>query len=297
MATKGKWKIALSDVPNSIPIHQYIFEKTDFLVQTKKFSNYFSKDYVTCNLKLDFPSLQRDVKSGLDLFGSFPFDYLNKTKDYSYLSTSLNYNPNSIDKVSLDPHRGTLGSTIGSFKSTNQYLNNFLGKNTYNDTLSFVDRTEFSKFKSLGHFLDNLKRTMIRSRISVLDGGSKNTQDISYGWHNDELIFLNLRINIPIQSTKNYTIQILKNSNLKQSQITEFSLETGYAFAYDTNLYHRAHCKTLETTPRINLILGTSPWFDFDFENKIWLSNEFYGEIHPFEMLTDGLISENIGRK
>ena len=296
MTAKGKWKIKLSEVPNSVPIHHYIFEKTDFLIQTKKFKQYFPTDYISTSLNYNFNQLKQDIKEGLDLFGSYPFQYYNKKPDMSYLSTSLNFNPNSIDKISNDPHQGTLGSSIGEFKSIDQYRTNQLGKNTYNDTLSFYEKTDLSKYKSLGLFLNGLSRTMIRSRISILDGSHKSTKDISYGWHNDELIFLNLRINIPIESTDNYFIQILNNQSLTENNIIEFNLKPGLAYAYDTNKYHRAICKENENTKRINLILGISPWFDFNSECNQWVSNEFYGEMHPFEMLQTNRISKYIGK-
>lgn len=297
MANKGKWKISLADVPNSVPVHQYIFEKTDFLVQTKKFKNCFPQNYLKTNIQFDIFQLSKDISHGIDLYGSYPFNYFNKKRDDSYLSTSLNYNSQSIDKVSNNPHQGTLGSTIGSHKSTDGYINNQLGKNTYNDTLSFVEKTPLAKYESIDAFLNGLKRTMIRSRISILMGENKSTQDISYGWHNDELIFLNLRVNIPIQSTDNYFIQILNNPHLEQADISEFNLEVGNAYAYDTYKYHRACSKKIEVKPRINLILGVSPWFDYNHDTKEWISNEFYGELHPFEMLEQKHVSHFIGNK
>jgi hypothetical protein len=296
MAIRGKWKIKLSTVPDSIPVHQYIFEKTDFLAQCKKFNNYFDKDFVTASLNCNFNHLANDIKESLEIYGTFPFSYKNKSQDTSYTSVSLNFNSNSIDKVSNNPHQGILGSSIGSYKSINNYKNNLLGKNTYNDTFSFTERTDCSNYKGLGVFLNSLKRSMIRSRISILHGSNSSIQDISYGWHNDELIFLNLRVNVPIQSTENYYIQILNDQVLEHSQISEFNLKTGQVYAYDTHKYHRACCKKLERTPRINLILGVSPWFDFDKENNQWISNEFYGDAHPFEMLQEQLITNLIGK-
>lgn len=292
MATYGKWRIKCSTIPSTIPVHQYIFEKTDFITQIKKFKNYFPGDYLKTNLKIDKRVFFRDIKEALDIYGTYPFQYANRQIDRSYLSISLNYNPQSIDKISSNPHLGTLGSTFGSFRSMEKYTNgNLLGKNTYNDTLSFNKRSEITFYKSINTFISNLKRTMIRSRISVLDGQSKSTQDISYGWHSDESIFLNLRINIPIQSSESYLIQILND----EKNISEFTLTPGNAYVYDTSKYHRACTKMTNQESRINLILGISPWFDYYQENDEWISNEFYGEYHPFEMLTNHQISNQIG--
>jgi hypothetical protein len=42
------------------------------------------------------------------------------------------------------------------------------------------------------------------------------------------------------------------------------------------------------------VILGFNPWFDWVAEEQAWVSNEYYGKIHPLDMLTEGLILPTI---
>jgi hypothetical protein len=52
------------------------------------------------------------------------------------------------------------------------------------------------------------------------------------------------------------------------------------------------YCKKLSPVDRLHLVYGVSPWFDYNREEQIWESNEFYGEVHPFEMLAQGYVSD-----
>lgn len=63
------------------------------------------------------------------------------------------------------------------------------------------------------------------------------------------------------------------------------------AYVYDSGKNHRPYCKQLDSVDRIHMICGVSPWFDFDKKNQCWVSNQYYGEMHPFEMFSNGLIS------
>ena len=48
------------------------------------------------------------------------------------------------------------------------------------------------------------------------------------------------------------------------------------------------------TNTRITVIYGTSPWFDYDEQNRCWTSNEFYGKLHPFEMLKEHYFNADV---
>lgn len=86
-------------------------------------------------------------------------------------------------------------------------------------------------------------------------------------------------------------MQILKEEEGETLQFDEFFMETGRAYVYDTHKFHRAVCKKIEKFDRIHMICGVSPWFDFDESTQCWKSNEYYGKIHPFDMLKEGLVS------
>jgi hypothetical protein len=68
----------------------------------------------------------------------------------------------------------------------------------------------------------------------------------------------------------------------------------GNVYSWDTNIAHRVYPTTEEDSTRVHLVLGFSPWFDYIEEEDCWVSNEFYGKMHPHDMLANGYIHEKI---
>ena len=67
-------------------------------------------------------------------------------------------------------------------------------------------------------------------------------------------------------------------------------MHPGYMYHFDTGEPHAVIRKKGEISKRINIILGVSPWFDWNDEDQSWEQNEFYGKIHPVEMFHEGLL-------
>ncbi len=300
MSPKSVWKISLEDVPSGMAVHQFILENTDLAYQIKKMEHARkSETHMSVPLSFDTSSLKKDVLEGIKKFGQYQFQYgfeSSSSDDGIYLSTSLTYNPEAYDKISEDPHQATLGSTTLKYNSASRYeqLSEHRLRNSYHDTFAFIERTPFAKFGAVGDFLNSFSRTIVRSRVSSIIANKIETTKFGFNWHNDESIFINLRINIPIQTNSNYAIQIMKSAPDELLEIEEFSMEEGKAYVYNTEKYHRALCKKVEAFDRIHMICGVSPWFDLDSKNKCWVSNEYYGEVHPFDMLAQGFISSFI---
>lgn len=292
----NKWVIKLQDVPANSTIENFIISNTDINEQIKKFTDYNSH-YIKIPLHFNVEELATDTIAALADIKMYPFQYKDVEKVFnSYLSASLTSNPDSIDKLSDDPHQSTLGSTRFAHGSADYYSTNPGERNSYADTLAFSQRTPLSQYKSLGKFIDSFKRTLVRSRVSKILGSDQESTHQSYLWHKDESIFLNLRINIPVQSSLDYVIQVMSEDpqDPYQLKLEEFALLPGYAYAYNTQLPHRPFCKKQNSLERINIICGISPWFDFDSMEGVWRSNDFYGQVHPFDMLKNGLITELI---
>lgn len=262
--------------------------------QVQKFSSRTSS-ISSVAMNYDFEKLKTSVLKGLAQFGQFQFRYGKEmpSKEGLYLSASLTHNPDAYDKISDDPHQATLGSTVLTFNSAAKYEGVSAAKfrNSYHDTFAFNQFTPLARFEELSSFFSTFKRTLIRSRISTIVANKEETMKFGFNWHNDELIFINLRINIPLQTSPNYVVQILKEEQSDSLQFEEFFMEPGRAYVYDTHKFHRAVCKKIEHFDRIHMICGVSPWFDFDESTQCWKSNEYYGKIHPFDMLKEGLIS------
>jgi hypothetical protein len=71
-------------------------------------------------------------------------------------------------------------------------------------------------------------------------------------------------------------------------------LPVGNMYTWDTNVPHRAYPDSNEDKSRTHLVLGFSPWFDYDQNEDCYFSNEFYGEMHPLDMLVSGKVHKQI---
>ncbi|MBC7430043.1 MAG: hypothetical protein H7336_15620 [Bacteriovorax sp.] len=297
MAKKNIWTIPLNKIPDDMTVHQYILQFTDIKNKIEQFKARPQPDYLELPFNFEFEDLVKSVKEGIDQFGLYSFSYNNGLKDIldnSYISSSLTWNPKAIDKISDNPHMATLGSSILDSGSASVYEGKKNLKNTYNDSYSFKERTPLANHANIKKLMNTFKRTIIRSRISMIVAGKEISTKGNFTWHNDEEIYINLRVNIPIQTSPNYFIQILNSTVDDNLKITEFELKKNFAYVYDSHKYHQAYCKKLDSLDRINLICGVSPWFDFDPDEQAWCSNEFYGEMHPFDMFAKGLITTTV---
>ncbi len=290
---KKKWIIEINNIPSNTTTEKFIFNSTDIQNQINKFEKNFPLDSIEAKLNFDIAQLNRELPPAIEKFGAFNFQYQNRlSKCKSYQSTSLTWNSNAIDSLSNNPHQGAIGSSKYNEGNSAFYEAIETEKNTYGDTYSFKERTPISKTGSLKILLDSFQRTLVRSRISTIKANDKESLGLQYLWHQDESIFINLRVNIPISSNENYVIQLLDYKTAEsEAEIKEFELVPGKAYIYNTKKYHRPFCKKLNSLDRINIICGVSPWFDFHPESNTWQSNEFYGELHPFEMFQQGHIS------
>lgn len=295
MANKGKWTIPLAEVPNDNVIHQYILNKTDLKNKMALFDDYKAPDYVAAPLSFDHQRLQKATSNAIEIYGLHKFSYQSQTnRSIGYESASLTWNPLAIDRIAEDPHMATLGSSLLGHGSAAHYEKKLTARNTYHDTYAFRERTPFSNHEAIKELLSSFARTLVRSRVSSIVAGRAESTKLDFCWHNDESIFINLRVNIPVQTTPNYVIQILTGDSGADFDLTEIELKNNYAYVYDTQKFHRPFCKKLDSVDRINIICGVSPWFDFDQQSQAWVSNEYYGEMHPFEMFANGHVSSLI---
>ena len=139
---------------------------------------------------------------------------------------------------------------------------------TYYDSFSFRKIDNLIN-EELGLLFDRFKFPILRSRVAYIFGHGK--EPTNKGWHLDEPTNEVLRLNIPLQTSEEYAIEVENKT---------YVLEIGKVYLWNTRLPHRPTIlkKVESLQPRINIVLGVSPWLDYDKENDSFSKNEYFGK-------------------
>lgn len=196
-----------------------------------------------------------------------------------YKGFSLTYNPEYTDLDTSIYHQ-TWGSPL---LKQNFGRNVDLGfhtntKNNYYDTYGFRSRPPLIE-QYLGKFLDRFRFSVLRSRIAYhfMHGVTPKNDT---GWHVDEFPYQLLRINIPLQTSHEYILDIEGRDEFGNSlSIKNKHLETGKVYLWNTRIPHRVaikeKCQTKQ--PRIHMVLGVSPYFIYDTIKDSYSKSTFFG--------------------
>lgn len=286
---------SVNEAPEALTIVQHLKEKTPFQQASAALNSKTSSQLLAIPLPATlYGGLQDAAYQAIDAHGLHGWlSAEGRHHDHNYQSLSLVYNPDMQEPGVEDVHQATLGT---SFNPISEFFYNSVQrhrglKNTYFDSYGFRLRTPAAKLGALGTFLDQCGLTLIRSRLSVLIGERGITTDFMDGWHRDEPVFENLRLNIPLTSDPAYRLQIEHEKDKPQADsdtMTEHFLAPGYAYTFNTNIAHRVYVKEPSNQPRIHLVLGFAPWFDHDAEQDLWRTNQHFGKTHPFDLLRTG---------
>lgn len=151
---------------------------------------------------------------------------------------------------------------------------NQVGKNTYSDAMSFNKLSPACNQGYLGEIFNSIPRTLVRGRIVTMKHGNLH-------WHRDEHIYINFRINIPLY---------LDTSTIIKTKTSRMVMHPGYMYSWDTGEPHCVERVREDVQKRVNIVFGISPWFDWNEEDQSWESNQYYGEVHPIDMLHEGFL-------
>lgn len=284
-------KIQVHDIPSTETIFSFIRKQTPYdraclSVRTPL------QGRRKIELELVNLDLERLTQSVLDIIGQHGFTGWRHKEGESntYGGFSLCYNPDHQD--GLDPHISSIGTPknealkfFWNSTETHEHL-----KHSYFDTYGFRMRTPASRSGYLGEFIDSFTCPLVRSRVGIIPGENVDPDNPIYqemsGWHRDEPVFENLRVNIPLQTDANYVFQMQGEE--------PYHLEIGKAYTWDTNKPHRVFARGRTTTMRIHLVLGFAPWFSFDAADDSWAPNKYFGKLHPFDMVAEGVLSRHL---
>lgn len=207
-----------------------------------------------------------------------------ETESQTYKGFSLCYNKN----LGEDPY-----ASLGDFKLTqvfsvqNGHPNINELKDSYYDTYSF-NQVHPAVKENFDFLTPKFKVPLIRSRVSYVYPLNESIKH--YPFHRDEFVYHNLRVNIPLQTSKEYILEIDGEDEFSNNLRLKKHLEVGKLYIWNTRIPHRVTVTEmpLQTNhPRIHLVLGFCPWFDF--ENEEFKPNSNFGK-HPFDLFAEGKI-------
>lgn len=282
-------KIPVSEVPDSSATFSYVVSKFNYQEAMRDCKTKIEyKDILSFKIKdWDVEKMKNSIEEICQIYGEFSWrPGKGVEKNVIYKGFSLVYNPDLKDKT-VDINASTFGSyDINPEDMPHGLSEGYHYKNTYLDSHGFWKPTPASEHGYLGEFLKRSKAQRVRSRVGIIHGELYQEENSKDGWHIDERIFQNLRINIPITTNEHMWFQFEHKKPVH--------LDIGWAYSFDSFVPHRVYTTQNSPAQRIHLVLGYSPWFNYDEQEAAWYPNEFFGKKHPFDMLVDGDIFEGL---
>jgi hypothetical protein len=291
-------RLNIAALPSDVSIFRNVSATDDFVAACAAVvPKRASQPLIACKLsKKLFEGLRAAALDAIDRHGVHGWlSSEGRRQDDPYLSLSLTYNPDLEDPGVRDVHQATLGTSVNR---ADEFYYGRTGrfsklKHTYFDTYGFRRRTPAARIGALGEFLDQCRLSLVRSRLSLLRGTHEDARAFEFGWHRDEPVFENLRVNIPLFSHRSYRLQLERSReqpSRRSRTMSSHYLAPGAAYTFDTHRPHRVYATAPCDVDRVHLVLGFSPWFRYDARADAWEPNEFYGRVHPLDLVRCGAL-------
>jgi len=277
----------VKDCPENLSLFDWISRTIDFDTAKKDVkSSYDQNEILSIPHNYDVDLIRTITLECLDNFG-FKGWQTSRGDTNAYGGLSMVYNPDM--KESVDPNQSTLGTKINN---PDEFFYGKMEKfssprNTYFDSYGFRQLSPAVENSRLKHFIDDFTLSPTRSRIALLDGSYHAQVGEEFLWHQDEEIFENLRINIPLTTDENFLFQLKDQEPMH--------LDVGKFYTWDTHLAHRVYMNSSTKTKRVHIVLGFMPWINYLPDEDAFEVNEFFGNIHPFDILMQGYANNKIG--
>lgn len=269
----------LSEVPDHLDTIAYITERGGFHIHGSNDSikNYTFQEFTLEELGL--PTAQELLQRVLELEKEIGLQgwKIKGSESLSYRGFSLAYNPDFLDKDVSIFHQ-----SMGSDNLTQSYGKKInLGthtqvKNTYYDSYAFRLKHELIE-NHLGFFLNKFRCSLVRSRVAFFNKFCGIPNDAPM--HQDEIPFQLFRINIPLQTSEEYILELKGTDEYGNEFDLVKHLELGKVYFWNTRIPHRVDINKPCFNPkdRIHLVLGFSPWFDYDQSTDSFVASDLHG--------------------
>ncbi len=134
--------------------------------------------------------------------------------------------------------------------------------------------------------LAGFKVPVVRGTIRVIDGSKAfASQDNGAGMHIDADPCKAMRINLSVQTSDDFGLQyeghlpLISRSGEHRIVCTDFN--------------HRAWIRQRNSVQRVHVVFDVLPWLGYDAIRDAYFFNAFFGQKHPYDMVTDGDIWES----
>lgn len=273
-------KYYVKDCPNNKEMLQYIESLGGFLNPNENYLGNFKFNEFTLD-ELTLPSYDKILQGIKNIENVAGLKGWSKKTGASreYKGFSLTYNQDFYNKETSVFHQTFGDNNVSDPHSrTKNGLDDFdTTKNTYYDTYGFrhIHSVVHDNLKDV---FDKINGAVLRSRVgyfysSVIPYPNK------MGWHIDEMQHTMLRLVIPVKTTDNYFLEIDGSDDYGNTEKAEYTLELGKAYIWNNRIPHRvtARKKTYKDDPRIHVIVGFSPWFNYSKEEDCFYPNDNHG--------------------
>ena len=242
--------------------------------------------------ELGFPSYQElyeSVKAVEAEIGTQGF-MINGKESEGYGGFSLVYNPN-YKGANPSLYHQTLGDPLlltAASQNENQEANSqiYEGKDSYYDTYGFTCRMPIIE-KHFGGVFNKINGAVMRSRVSYLDSARFDFNNPKQNWHIDEYAWQMIRIIIPVKTSDNFVIRINGDDGLGNTiENEEFAPELGKVYLWNNRIPHQMAPLEVRDDPRIYIIIGFSPWFNF--EDGEYVPNDNWG--YPISTIVENTL-------
>lgn len=155
------------------------------------------------------------------------------------------------------------------------------GKNDYVDIYAFRKQHPFiaQHMPHMRALLDSFNFPITRVTARTLNG----LFPIGGSYHIDTKDAFHVRLNICLSTDGSFGLSYKNGATVM--------FDPGDAHMVCTAHHHSAYASRLTNFQRTNLIIDVIPWYRYDADADGWEPNEYFGRIHPYDMVAQGIIS------
>lgn len=150
-------------------------------------------------------------------------------------------------------------------------------KNSIFDSYSFIHLRKDPTFYLFNKFFSQFQLLCLGSRISKLIPPSPSTLIRS---HLDHSLFEEIRMNLTLSCSPGIYFEFQTANGPLQH-----NLVTGQIFVNFADRFVHEVKNTDPSTERTHLAFSLSPWIHFNFSEKYYFLNDFFGKLHPLDIL------------